>query len=58
MSGDKNGQRLPDGKCHGRDLPDRGVSTGVEDTYGAGKGGLKRGYTDRQGISNATKSDK
>lgn len=34
-------QKLPDGTCHGRDLPDCGVSTGVTDTYGAN---LEAGY--------------
>lgn len=58
MSGPKDQQKLPDGKCHGNDLPDRGVSAGVTDTYGAGKGGLNNGFTDRKDISGATKSDK
>lgn len=51
-------QKMPDGECHGREIPDRGVTTGVTDTHGAGKGALKRGFTDCQRIGKDTKSDK
>lgn len=53
----KDDKRLPDGKCEGRDLPDRGVTTGVTDTYGAGDG-LSKGYTGGQSIRGETGSDK
>lgn len=53
-----NDQRLPNGECAGRDLPDRGTGTGVTDSYGAGNGALDRGFTDRSSISSHTKSDK
>ena len=58
MKDTKNDQCFPDGTCHGRDLPDKGVSTGLSDDYGAGKNGLERGFVDRQGIGSATKSDR
>lgn len=52
-----NDKRFPDGECEGRDLPDRGIGTGVTDTYGAGKGGLARGFTDASGIGKAAERD-
>lgn len=51
-------KKWPDGKCEGRDLPDRGVSTGVTDTYGVGKDDLGKGYTGGQSIRKDTGSDK
>jgi hypothetical protein len=54
----KKDQRLPNGKCEGRDLPDRGVNSGVTDTYGAGKDGLGKGYTGGTSIRKDTGSDK
>lgn len=51
-------KKMPDGKCEGRDLPDRGATTGVTDTYGAGKGSFDKGYTDNKGIRSSTQSDR
>lgn len=46
----------PNGQVQGdtKDLPDRGVSTGVTDTYG---GDLKQGFNNHGGIGSDTKSD-
>lgn len=48
---DKHNQR-PNGETGGGDLPDRGVRTGVTDTYG---GNLEQGYQNEGKID--TKSD-
>lgn len=53
---EQNDQKLPDGKCHGREMPDRGTSTGVTDTYGAGNGALNRGFTDRAPMGRGTET--
>ena len=58
MKGMMNDQKHPNGECAGRDIPDRGNGTGVTDTYGADKGALGRGFTDRSSISSDTKSDR
>jgi hypothetical protein len=58
MTGPINDQNLPNGECAGRDLPDRGMMTGVTETYGADKGALNRGFTDRASITGDTKSDR
>jgi hypothetical protein len=50
-------KRWPDGDCAGKDLPDRGVSTGVTDSYGVGSQDLKRGYSGGSGIRKDTGSD-
>ncbi len=50
-------QKMPDGTCHGKDLPDRGVSSGVSDTYGAKNGDLERGFSGRSSIGKDTRSD-
>ena len=46
---------MPTGKLQGdtRDMPDRGTSTGVTDTYGANLSGINR----KGGLGNAAKSD-
>lgn len=53
-----NDQKLPDGTCHGRDLPDKGARTGVSDTYGAGMSDMNRGHMGAEKIGADTKSDK
>jgi hypothetical protein len=50
---DKMNQR-PTGETGGNDIPDRGVRTGVTDTYG---GNMDQGYNSGGGISSATRSD-
>ena len=52
-----NDKRLPDGQCEGRNLPDRGVATGVTDTYNTTTNDLERGYTDKSSIRKHTGSD-
>lgn len=44
----------PNGEVGGSDLPDRGVRTGVTDTYG---GNLEQGYQNEGKLGGATKSD-
>jgi hypothetical protein len=52
-------KRFPDGQCDdGRNIPDRGVSTGVTDNYGAGSGDLEKGFIGGKQIRRDTGSDK
>ncbi len=51
-------QKMPDGTCHGRDLPDRGTIDDNASQYGAGGGATSRGFTDSAKIGSDTKSDK
>lgn len=51
-------KRFPDGKVEGRSIPDRGATTGVNDTYGASKADLNRGFSGGQSIGKHTGSDK
>lgn len=57
MTGPMNDQKLPDGQCHGRDLPDRGSFRENADQYGVDDGAANRGFTSRQTISGNTGSD-
>ena len=57
MKGQMDNQKLPDGTCHGRDLPDRGNKAGMPDNCGASGKDLDRGHTGSQGIGKDTKSD-
>jgi hypothetical protein len=57
MKGKMENQKRPDGTCHGRDLPDQGIKTGVSDTYGVSSKDLAQGYSGGQGIGKDTKSD-
>ena len=57
MKDQMKNQKQPDGTCHGRDLADAGIKTGVSDTYGVSSKDLAQGFSGRQGIGSDTKSD-